>query len=220
MSVLKRRILVLISIFSVSVAIPAAATSVDVLMTNQPWQSSGGVCFGKNEDNVWTLGLKFTVGASDVLLSSVEAKFHDPGDDSVFVAGLHYDGDPAWGSELASLGEESGSGSQPELKFFPDNPVWLSSGSSYWVVVSVPGEDAECTGAWGAATAPTHGMLRFDTSWAIQSSGSFVEWGFPFKIQINGHPELYPVPTLSQWGLLLTILLLASAGAIVIRKYS
>lgn len=215
----KRLIVFLMSVLIVSLAVPAAA-SAEVLLTNKPWAESGGVCLGvDSDDNTWQVGAKFTVGPHAIRFGSVEAKFHDPGPDSVFHADLHADSDgPDWGSVIASLGSGSDGDSEfPELEFYPGAEIILNPLESYWVVVSVPGEDEVCTGAWPVSPSANEGFLEYSGTWYKQTGEGPLP---PVQIEISGDVLVPQIPSLNQWGLLLTILLLAAAGGLAVRRSS
>ena len=131
---------------------------------------------------------------------------------SNLVVSLYSDASGLPGSPVAALGTATlGTGGAAPVTLTPTTPVALSASTRYWIVASTNGT-GNCDIAWNFGTAPTSSPLTHTDDATTPPAGPWaLNNGANFAITVTGSTvtapsapgAIAPVPTLSQWALIL-----------------
>ena len=209
--------LAILALLLTALSLPASA---QVLYSNLPWTDGGGPCIGANGANATGVAVR-TPGGMFYSIESVRLSMHDVGETSNFDVRVYADNAGFWGAEVGAFGIQAGSGIVYDAyEFFPVAPIVLSPNTVYWIVATVPDEDAGCAVGWNNDGSTPTGVFSYVTAIQVtggerneRDSGLTLEI---FGVEAGGVP---PVPGLGSWGLLLAILLLAASGGLLIRRH-
>jgi hypothetical protein len=195
-----------------------------VVYTTFPGPAGGGWCFG-GAGYATATGVHTPTG-SGYTLDSISARLQEyNGAGDPFAFDLYDDNGGVPGNLIASIGTGTGhsNGTTDIYTVIPNSPIPLSADTTYWIVVS-SSSNVYCTLTWSdTGTNPAGGIFNYVGEEFHNSSSWNNENGSYQQLEINAtslaaKSIAQPIPTLSQWDMIMLSSLLALGAFFFLRR--
>ncbi|MBI1826585.1 MAG: hypothetical protein HY287_06230 [Planctomycetes bacterium] len=160
------------------------------------------------------LAFSFTTDASAHQLSSVTLLLANTSPGTAAVD-LYADGGLEPGSLIATLNSPAGYSTSPAAATFTANGMALDPNTTYWVVLRILSGTFE----WAWTADNTGSGAGFDPTWGVSEDAGAAWYTYDvYPTQFSVSVDATPVPTVSNWGLSISALLVCCAGTILLRR--
>ena len=217
-----RRIFGKVIFFGLLVLSSMGVVHAQILYSTLPADPDGGPCFGGG--NLAAVEMATPTGAPYQINGATVRMHHADDAAASFTVAVYTNNAGVPGTLVGTVGTAAGNGlgTMDLYNLTPASPIALSASSNYWVVASSTSADT-CAFGWTFNASTPSGIFTYVAETQFFGGSWDDRTGEHFALELNGQVvapagSIAPVPTLSEWALVLMLSLVAFMAARRLRR--
>lgn len=217
-----RRIFGKVIFFGLLVLSSMGVVHAQILYSTLPADPDGGPCFGGG--NLAAVEMATPTGAPYQINGATVRMHHADDAAASFTVAVYTNNAGVPGTLVGTVGTAAGNGlgTMDLYNLTPASPIALSASTNYWVVASSTSADT-CAFGWTFNASTPSGIFTYVAETQFYGGSWSDQTGDYFALQLDGAlvaagGSIAPVPTLSELGLALLLLMVATVAARRLRR--